>query len=110
MEATVTFSVRAREPSTVMPRHTSSCMLPEHATAHDALAAHAKLTPLHDRMGPVQPGDWLETKREPGQTFEEYLDTEPVTPRGKRSILYIQPIGPFADEQRKIVELSADFC
>ena len=75
-----------------------------------ALAAQMeKLLPLHDPMGPVRPGDWLETKDEPGQTFDEYLKFKPVTPRGKRSVLYIQPIGPFADEQRKIVDLCADF-
>jgi len=41
-----------------------------------------KVKRLHKPMGAPQPGDWLETFREPGQTFEEYLKSNPTRPGG----------------------------
>ena len=69
----------------------------------------AKLAPLHRKLGKPQPGDWLERFQEPGQTFEEYLKCDPVLPRGRRRILYVQPLGEFTETQRKIVTLTAEF-
>ncbi len=68
-----------------------------------------KLRPLHTRLGKPKPGDWLASHKEPGQTFEQYLRCRPVTPQGKRRIIYVQPLGDFTKTQRKIVTLSADF-
>jgi len=68
-----------------------------------------QLEPLHKRLGEPQPGDWLDQHKEAGQTFTEYLQCKPVTPQGKRRVLYIQPLGNFTDSQRKIVTLTADF-
>jgi len=72
-------------------------------------AAMAKLHPLHKRLGKPRPGDWLASHPEPGQTFREYLAARPITPRGKRHVIYIQPIGEFTPSQRKIITLTADF-
>ena len=68
-----------------------------------------KLVPLHSLMGPVQSGDWLESHRESGQTFREYIGERPVTPTKNRSVLYVLPLGDFDAHQKKIVDLSADF-
>lgn len=68
-----------------------------------------KLRAIHTILGPAQPGDWLARYKEPGQTFDEYLAAKPVTPRGKRRFLYIQPLGDFTATQKKIVTLTADF-
>lgn len=68
-----------------------------------------KLTPLHKPLEKPEPGDWLAEHPEPGQTFAEYLCCNPVTPQGKRHIIYIQPLGDFTGTQRKIVTLTADF-
>jgi hypothetical protein len=68
-----------------------------------------KLRPLHTPMGKPRPGDWLAKYPEPGQTFQEYLDGTPTLPQGPRTVIYIQPIGDFTKEQRKIVELTATF-
>jgi archaemetzincin len=68
-----------------------------------------KLRPLHEKMKPPQPGDWLTRHKEPGQTFFEYIANQPVVPRGERSVLYIQPLGEFTRRQRKIVMLAAEF-
>ncbi len=72
-------------------------------------AAMLKLKPLHKKMGKPQPGDWLLSHKEPGQTFNQYLVCRPVMPRGKRNVIYIQPLGDFDKKQRKIVDLTADF-
>lgn len=68
-----------------------------------------RLRPLAKRMGPMQPGDWLVSHDEAGQTYEEWRASSPVRPTGQRTVLYIQPIGDFSPAQRKIVELSAEF-
>jgi len=68
-----------------------------------------KLRPLHKKLGEPRPGDWLESHPEPGQTFDEYLACRPVTPRGKRHVIYIQPLGDFTDTQRKVIILTAEF-
>ncbi len=72
-------------------------------------AAMVKLKPLHSKMGKPQPGDWLLHHKEPGQTFNQYLASKPVMPRGKRNVIYIQPLGKFDEKQREIVKLTADF-
>jgi archaemetzincin len=68
-----------------------------------------KLRPLHKKLGTTQPGDWLDRFHEPGQTFAEYLKSEPVKPSGKRRAICIQPLGEFTKEQRQVVELTAGF-
>ena len=68
-----------------------------------------KLRPLHRKLGKTRPGDWLVSHPEPGQTFEQYLRCSPVTPTGKRRVIYIQPLGEFTGKQRKTVELTARF-
>lgn len=68
-----------------------------------------KLRPLHKKPGQPKLGDWLSMHREPGQTFAEYLQCKPVTPQGKRHVIYVQPLGDFTGTQRRVVTLSADF-
>jgi archaemetzincin len=73
------------------------------------MAAVESLRPLHKKLGRPRPGEWLAVHEEPGQTFREYLRSRPMTPRGKRNTVYIQPLGDFPPAQRKIVDLTADF-
>jgi len=72
-------------------------------------ADRERLVPLHAKLGPPKPNDWLARYHEPGQTFAEYLNCNPALPRGARRTIYIQPLGDFTEPQRKIVELSAEF-
>ncbi len=72
-------------------------------------AAIEKVRRLHTPMGAPQPGDWLETFQEPGQTFEEYLRSNPTRPEGERRVLYVQPLGAFTPAQKRVVELAADY-
>ena len=68
-----------------------------------------KLRPLYARLGEPEPGDWLYHHKEPGQTFRQYVASDPVRPVGKRTVIYIQPLGEFTDAQRRIVTLTAEF-
>lgn len=83
---------------------TSRARLQEHLTPMLPL-----LAPLHKELGPPQPGDWLSEHEEAGQTFEEYLDCDPITPDEVRRVLYLLPIGQFSDKQREVVTLTADY-
>jgi len=68
-----------------------------------------KLVPLHRKLGKPGPGDWLMRHAERGQTFDEYLGSHPVLPRGRRDTIYIQPLGEMDEVRRRIVGLSAEY-
>ena len=85
---------KAREPNAMIP---------------ELRQAILKLTPLHKPLEKPRPGDWLEQHKEPGQTFDEYLGCRPSTPRGLRSVLYVQALGPLTAKQRKIVDLTREY-
>ena len=57
----------------------------------------------------IQDGDWLSSQHESGQTFEEYIDSDPTLPTEQRKTLYIQPIGNFNTEQKRVIAQAADF-
>jgi archaemetzincin len=57
----------------------------------------------------VQPGDWLESHPEDGETFEQYIQSGPTLPTTERGTIYIQAIGEFSAEQMKIIRLTADY-
>ena len=94
----------------VIPVFSGLSLAQESGISPDALEKMMeKLRPLHEKLGKPNPGDWLSIHREPGQTFKEYLHCQPVTPRGKRRVIYVQPLGDFTKTQRQIVALTADF-
>ena len=57
----------------------------------------------------MQPGDWLASHQEKGQTFRQYVESDPVRPTRTRYIIYIQPIGEFTETQQKLVKATAEF-
>ena len=85
---------KAREPNAMIP---------------ELRQAILRLTPLYKPLEKPGPGDWLAQHKEPGQTFAEYLGCRPVTPRGRRSVLYVQALGPLTATQRKIVGLTREY-
>jgi archaemetzincin len=60
-------------------------------------------------MGNPQPGDWLATFHEPGQTFEEYLNSNPTLPTAERNKIYVLPLGDFTAAQRKVIDITAAY-
>lgn len=57
----------------------------------------------------VKNGDWLDTQKEAGETFEQYIESEPTQPTADRRTIYIQPIGTFSAEQRRSIQLTAEY-
>ncbi len=57
----------------------------------------------------IEDGDWLKTQSEKGETFEEYIASNPTLPTAERRTIYIQPIGTFTPEQRKAIRLTAEY-
>lgn len=75
----------------------------------------AALTRLREPLKPffkpmvVQPGDWLESQPENGETFEEYIGSVPTLPTPERKTIYIQPVGKFSAKQLRVIELAAEY-
>lgn len=57
----------------------------------------------------VEDGDWLDTQKESGETFAEYIASNPTLPTAERRTIYIQPIGTFTREQRNVIRLMAEY-
>jgi len=68
-----------------------------------------RLRPLHRRLGRAAPGQWRAEFAEPHQSFAEYASSAPVTARGQRRTIYVQPLGPFDPAQRRVVRETARF-
>lgn len=68
-----------------------------------------RLRPLQEPLPAPQPGDWLAEHEERGQTFARWLEDEPVTARGGRRKLYVQPLGDMTPAQGRIVALATRF-
>lgn len=78
------------------------------ASLRDDIAA---LAPLHDRLGPAELGEWLAEHEEPGQSFEEYVASDPVVPEppGGREVICVQPLGDLDETEGRIVGLASDY-
>jgi archaemetzincin len=80
------------------------------AAADDELPPEfRRLLPLHKPLPEPRPGDWLYRHEEPGQTYGEYLASEPVQADRQRRIIYLQLIGEFDENQQRVLDLTADY-
>lgn len=68
-----------------------------------------KIEPFFEPMGIPGQFDWLKTYKEPGQTFDEYISSNPTLPTDERRTIYIQPIGRFNAQQSQIIKTTADY-
>jgi len=72
-------------------------------------AAIEKLRPLALKLGKPKPGEWLYHHKEPGQTFKQYVASDPVVPTSTRKVIVVQPLGMFTKSQRRVVTEAAEF-
>jgi archaemetzincin len=72
-------------------------------------AAIETVRPLYPLLGTADPGDWRFFSPEKGQSFSQYLTSNPNVPDGKRRILYVRPLGALTPAQNRIVELTAEY-
>ncbi len=68
-----------------------------------------RLIPLHRKLGPPAPGEWLAVHAERGQSYRQYVQGDPRKPDRKRRVIYVQPLGDFTRNQREIVQRTAKF-
>jgi archaemetzincin len=71
--------------------------------------AAEKIRPLFSMKKPPGPSDWLATQTEFGQTFAQYLKTDPNRRTAQRTKLYLQPIGDFTGEETAAVKTLHEF-
>jgi len=46
-------------------------------------------------LPPPGPNDWLANHHEPGQTFEQFVESRPNRPNARHNTIYFQPLGTF---------------
>lgn len=71
--------------------------------------AMKKVVPFFTAMGKPGTDDWLASHNEPGQTFEEYLDSDPTRPKQERQKLYVLPLGKFTAQQQRAIDITAGY-
>jgi archaemetzincin len=59
---------------------------------------------LFEKKRPAAEGDWLASFPEPGQTFAAYTALPPKGVTGKRTVIVLQPIGPFTADELAVLD------
>lgn len=73
------------------------------------IKAMKSVEPFFKPMGKPKADEWLATFKENGQTFDEYINSNPNLPTAQRKTIYVQPIGSFNARQLKIINLTAEY-
>jgi archaemetzincin len=60
-------------------------------------------------MGTPEHFDWLAAFPEAGQTFDEYLNSDPTLPTDSRKTIYVLPIVTVTKRQERVIETTAKF-
>jgi archaemetzincin len=68
-----------------------------------------KIRPLFTKKAAPEPGDWLASHTEPGQTFAQYRTITPNRPTPVRKKIYLQAIGAFTVEQERVIDTLRGF-
>ncbi len=63
-----------------------------------------KLVPLYDVKKDPGPTDWMATQSEQGQSFSQYIASQPFVPTQQRPYIYIALLGEFSQEQKDILQ------
>lgn len=61
------------------------------------------------KLGEPVYGDWLYTRKEKGQTFDQYFKSKHIVPTKEANIIYILPIGNFNALQKKQIKLANEY-
>lgn len=67
------------------------------------------IAPFFKPMDEPQPGDWLASHKERGETFDEYLDAGPARPTADRQKIYVLPLGRFDRKQLELIGVVSEF-
>lgn len=69
----------------------------------------ARLAPLATKMGKPKSSDWLASHKEPGQTFAQYFNAEPVRKSTQLNTMYFLMVGEFSDDQQKVMDITREY-
>lgn len=82
---------------------------PESPKLKELRADIKKIEPFFKPMGIPRQSDWLWNTKEPGETFDEYIDSKPTLPTKERGVIYVQPIGKFTSQQSQIIKTTSEY-
>lgn len=77
---------------------------PSNAASGHTLDPFAFDPALFQRKHKPGPDDWMANFREPGQTFVQYVAQPPKGLTDKRTVIVLQPIGPFRSDELALLE------
>ncbi len=66
--------------------------------------ARKRIAPLVEKLREPAPGDWLYHHKEPGQSFRQWMNSDPPLPGNARKVVYVLPIGSIDKTRMQIVE------
>ena len=75
----------------------------------DIRRAMSSVEPFFQPMGKPGQYDWMATVKEEGQTFDEYIASDPTVPTADRNVIYVQPIGKFKPHQFDAIKIASDY-
>ena len=65
-----------------------------------------KIEPFFRPMGTPGDFDWLASHVEAGQSFEEYINSNPTLPTEERKTIYVLPLGKFNSKEKEIIDIT----
>ena len=81
----------------------------EDPRALELLAAMAAVKPFFSPLPAPGPADWLSSFHESGQTFTEYLNSNPTIPTDQRKTIYVLPLGKFTEKQKQVIAITSAY-
>jgi archaemetzincin len=73
------------------------------------VAAMEAVKPFFSHLAKPGPSDWLASFNEPGQTFAEYLRSNPTVPTDERKTIYVLPLGKFTARQNDVIRITSQY-
>ena len=93
-------SLPAAEPRAKMPSKVAS------AEYRDV---EVRLKPLAKELGKPKPGEWLFEHKEAGQSFAEYLQSQPIRRSSQWNTIHICVIGDVTTDQQRVIDITRDY-
>jgi archaemetzincin len=75
----------------------------------ELVAAMEAVKPFFSALPKPGPADWLASFNEPGQTFAEYLSSNPTVPTDERKTIYVLPLGKFTARQNDAIRITSQY-
>ncbi|MDW7695832.1 hypothetical protein R9C00_25170 [Flammeovirgaceae bacterium SG7u.111] len=73
------------------------------------IADFKSLNPINKRLSEANPGEWLYTQKENGQSFKEYINSQPVRPNSRQNKIYLKMLGEFDTVDFYVIEMLSEY-